>query len=232
VSALLFLALSGCVSAPVPMTFERHAPQTPARCLVVFLPGRGDRASTFAERGFIEAFQQSGASVDLVAADATFGYYATGTISERLETDVIAPARARGAEQLWLVGNSMGGLGLFDYARRHPVDGVFALAPFLGPAALSDEVRAAGGLAAWNATDGDDYRQLWSSLQREVQEGRPAIYLGYGDQDRLAAQDSVLGAALPEGHVFHLAGAHDWVTWRKLLTQFLETSDFKHRCSR
>jgi pimeloyl-ACP methyl ester carboxylesterase len=229
--ALLFVVFAGCISAPVPMTFERHGLEKPARCLVVFLPGRGDRASTFTERGFIEAFEQSGASVDLVATDATLGYYVTGTISERLETDVIAPARARGAEQLWLVGNSMGGLGLFSYARRHPVDGVFALAPFLGPTALSDEVRAAGGLGAWNATDGDDYRQLWSSLQREVKEGRPTIYLGYGEQDRLASQDSVLGAALPEGHVFHVAGGHDWVTWRKLLQQFLERSDFKTRCA-
>jgi hypothetical protein len=58
----------------------------------------------------------------------------------------------------------------------------------------------------------------------------PTIYVGYGASDKLARQDEVLAAALPPDHVFHADGAHDWDTWRQLLGQFLQRSDFVRDC--
>lgn len=57
------------------------------------------------------------------------------------------------------------------------------------------------------------------------------IFLGYGDDDRLAAQDSLLAAALPRDHVFHAPGGHDWPTWRTLLHAVLRHPDFTRSCA-
>jgi pimeloyl-ACP methyl ester carboxylesterase len=205
-----------------------------AKCLVVLLPGRGDTAETFRERGFVESLLNSGADLEVIAADATLGYYAAGIISERLEADVIAPVR--GDQKVWLVGVSMGGLGVFDYARRHPgqVEGVIALAPFLGPASLAEEIRAAGGLRAWKSSGlGDeDYRELWAWLRDATASGAPEISLGYGEADRLAKEDSVLAEVLPADHVSRAPGGHEWKVWKPLFGKLLATSRLASSCRR
>ena len=229
---ILLLPLLGCrLAAPTPMTSLRFGREG-GTCLVVLLPGRGDSATTFLHRGFVEALLQSGADVEIISADATLGYYAAGTISERLEADLIEPARHD--RKVWLVGVSMGGLGVFDFARRHEaqVEGVIALAPFLGPESLGDEIRAAGGLRAWkNAGSGDeDYRELWAWLRDATVSGNPELFLGYGEADRLASQDGVLGAALPSEHVARGPGGHEWRVWSVLFKELLAKSQLPSRC--
>src|SRR4051812_6356170 len=101
------------MAAPVPM--RALADPLPsgekARCLLVFLPGVADRSWTFREEGFVEARRARNLSVDVVAADSTVGYYLRGIDARRLEHDVIRPARAKGYEQVWMAGVSMGGFG-------------------------------------------------------------------------------------------------------------------------
>ena len=94
----------------------------------------GDHAERFREQGFVEDLQNSNLSIDIRATDATMGYYVKGTLLDRLETDVITLAKARGYEEIWLVGSSMGGLGTLLYSRMRSaeVTGVLAMAPFLG----------------------------------------------------------------------------------------------------
>ena len=240
------LGVCGCKSffpAPSPMAsvFDPLPAQKPAKCLVVLLPGAGDTAETFRKEGFVEAIQSSGAAADVVAANATLGYYLRGNAAQQIETDVVAPLRTRGYGQIWVVGISMGGFGSLHYAELFPahVDGVLALAPFLGDKSLGEEIRNAGGLEKWTpdeaapVTEENYQRQLWSWLHNTVtgkQKG-PAIYLGYGDQDGLGAQDSVLGAALPKDHVFGAPGGHDWPPWRALLQQFLKSPEFQRACT-
>src|SRR5262249_3963270 len=108
---LFFCAASlvaGCASwlpAPVPMTaIEYPSGTAPARCLMVFLPGLGDRGERFEQRGFVSDVRAQHLSIDMVAADASLGYYAKGILTERLFTDVIAPRSSPGYEQVWLVG--------------------------------------------------------------------------------------------------------------------------------
>lgn len=242
--ALLLCACARWFPAPVPMrSIEWHQPaaKPQARCLIVFLPGMGDDAEEFERQGFVAEVKKNDLSVDMVAANATLGYYARGTFPERLATDVIGPARARGYEQLWLVGMSMGGLGTVYYARSHAADvtGVLALAPYLGERELIDEIRGQGGLATWqgppkvDVMNEDNYqRELWRWLQAVTrrQEPGPNIYLGYGRADKLARQDELLAAALPEGHTYLVDGAHDWETWKVVLGEFLQTSELARTC--
>jgi len=242
---IAFLCLIGCglMRAPTPMTSLRDPPPagTTARCLVLLLPGAGDRASTFREEGFVAAIQRSGASVDIVAANATIGYYLKGRAAGRIEADVAAPARARGYEKVWILGISMGGFGAFHYTQQFSshVDGVAAFAPYLGDRSLGAEIEAAGGLASWTPdapatlTKKNYQRQLWSWLHQVTTPGQPgpSIYLGYGADDRLAPQNAILAAALPVNHVFHAQGGHDWPVWRGLLQQFLTRSDFARDCA-
>ena len=72
-----------------------------------------------------------------------------GTFLERLATDVIAPAKARGYDEIWMMGPSMGGFGSLFYARAHTTDitGVLSIAPFLGDEDLDQGDRGRGRFA-------------------------------------------------------------------------------------
>jgi pimeloyl-ACP methyl ester carboxylesterase len=237
--------LSGCASmlpAPAPLrSIEYAIAATPAKCLFVLLPGAGDRAETFEQRGFIEELRGRSLSIDIRATDATLGYYAKATFLDRLNADVIAPAKARGYREIWLVGPSMGGFGSLFYARAHTADitGVLAIAPFLGDRGLIEEIAAAGGLPKWQAParveqmNRDTYqREMWRWLQAATQgrEAAPLIFAGYGTSDRLGRADALLTAELPPSRVFLTEGAHEWGAWRRVLKSFLESPDFSTHC--
>ena len=235
----------GCVAlmpAPAPLrSVEYESPQQPAKCLFVLLPGAGDHAERFREKGFVEDLQNSKLSIDIRAVDATMGYYMKGTLLDRLEADVITPAKAVGYEEIWLVGPSMGGLGSLLYSRMHSaeVTGVLAIAPFLGDQDLIEEIAAAGGLRQWQAPPRvdalslDNYqRELWRWLQAATQgrEAAPPIFLGYGTSDRLSRADSLLAEALPASRVFLTTGGHEWPAWRRVLASFLQSPEFATHC--
>jgi pimeloyl-ACP methyl ester carboxylesterase len=207
----------------------------------VLLPGAGDRAETFEQRGFVEELRNRSLSIDIRATDATFGYYMKGTILERLATDVIAPAKAHGYKEIWLAGPSMGGFGSLFYARAHTADitGVLTIAPFLGDKDLIAEITATGGLKKWQAParvdemNRDNYqREIWRWLQAATQgkEAAPLIFAGYGTSDGLSAADSLLAAELPPARVFLTTGAHEWPAWQRVLKSFLDSPDFATHC--
>ena len=241
-ASVLALSCSCLRLLPAPSPMRAVAALRPggARCLVVLLPGAGDSAEDFARHGFVEALSRA-ASVDVVSADATLGYYVKNTFLERFGADVLTPARARGYAETWLVGPSMGGYGALAYASQHPgeVQGVLALAPWLGDRDLEAEIRAAGGLAKWpppppETPNADNYqRQLWRWLKARTLGGAPGptLYVGWGRADRLGSADLLLAEALPPDHVYATAGGHDWEPWRALLGTFLATSDFARRCA-
>ena len=174
----VLLPALGCAAwlpAPVPMTsISDVAPSGKGRCLVVFLPGRGDSAEDFVREGFVGALRERKLSVDIVAANATLGYYLKNTLVDWLSADVLDAWLAKGYEQVWAIGNSMGGLGTLIYPLRKPgvLTGILALAPYLGDEPLIHEIEKQGGLAKWAAPpkattfDQDNYQgQLWRWLQ-------------------------------------------------------------------
>ena len=198
--------------------------------LVVFLPGRGDRAEDFEERGFLAAARKAGLEADVLAVDAHLAYYYKRVITQRLWEDVILPARARGYRRLFAVGISLGGLGAITLADEHPdaVAGLFVLAPYLGEPELAREIEAAGGLARWSgeASEGD-FRGVWGFLRGYAAgEARPPLWLAYGESDRYAYGHRLLAAALPKERVLVTAGGHDWKAWDRLWSEFLARGAF------
>lgn len=229
VLSLLGLLAAGCFRpqpATVPLRTLPVSAGNDSRCLVVFLPGRGDVPEDYVRNGFGEALRQAGSQCDMVGVDAHMGYYFEGSIVERLEQDVIGPARARGVERVWLVGISLGGLGSLLYAREHPegIAGIVLLSPFLGTEDVTSEVAAAGGLRSWKPPQSPgerDFRGVWDWLQGYAPENggaanRPPLYLAYGARDRFAEVDAMLAEVLPKDRVFTLPGHHTWRTWRRL----------------
>ena len=243
VCSALALSLSGCklfYGAPVPMHSIVYADQSgPAKCLLVLLPGLGDADKAFEDNRFISMVREQKLSVDLVAADATLGYYLRGMVVERLDADVVAKTRGRYAAT-WLVGVSMGGMGSLLYARDHGAEarGLLLLAPYLGDDKLVEEIRAAGGPLRWKgpareAVTADNYqRQAWGWLAEVIsrRQAGPEIYLGYGSKDKSARNHGVLAGALPPDHVYRDEGDHDWGPWRSLFAQFLTSSAFAREC--
>ncbi len=243
---VLGLLLSGCFripAAPTPMAFVADPlPAGKAKCLLVLLPGMRDRAEDFRAEHFVEDLRASGLSADLVSADATMGYYLQSIAAQRLEEDVIGPARAKGYEKVWLLGISMGGYGALNYTMLFPehVDGVAAFAPFLGDDAVVQQIREAGGLAKWappaptREMNSDNYTaQLWGYLHR-ITAGElpmPELYVGSGNSDRMLPAVEVLAASLQKDHVLTTKGGHAWGPWRALLRQFLSASAFEKQCS-
>ncbi|MCA9659678.1 MAG: alpha/beta fold hydrolase [Myxococcales bacterium] len=232
--ALLGLAvavLAACATAKKnqPMATLRH-PAAPERAdtLVVLLPGAGDSATTYDREGFIAAAREAGSAVDLVAVDAHAGYYFGRTLTDRLWEDVLAPARAEGYRQIWLVGISMGGLGALLTAQRHAdaIDGVVLLAPYLGKRRTIEQIAAAGARAWEPAPEAGSYDyELWRWLKGYQDPGaaRPALYLGYGTEDRGAGAHALLAELLPPEQTFTAPGGHDWPVWRPLWREILSS---------
>lgn len=190
-----------------------------ADTLVILLPGRFDEADDFRERKFAEIAREAGAGFDVAAADAHIGYYAGGAVAERLEDDVVLPARRAGYKKVWLAGISLGGLGSLIYLEHYPrgVDGVFLMAPYLGESDAAETVRLAGGLLAWQPPDlprdeMDFSTRIWAAA-REVVTGGTPVLLAYGGDDDLAPQHEVLAGALSADRVRVFPGGHEWAPW-------------------
>jgi pimeloyl-ACP methyl ester carboxylesterase len=211
----------------------------PGRRLFVFLPGRRDRASDFLQRGFIALAQGKIPGLDCVAADATIGYYFDGSIADRLQAEIIGPARAAGYSEIWLVGVSMGGLGAFFHERAYPgqVRGLILLAPFVGDdLKLFAEIDAAGGAVAWAALQpaatrpdrAEFQKELWRFLGRlgTNKTLQLEIWIGYGDTDRLLAGIERLRSVIPPERILRLSGGHSWAVWTTGFTQILAKIDW------
>lgn len=246
----LFLA-AGCFQpVTIPMqTIRYDSPNQQAhRLLVVFLPGRGDPITVFQKEGLVEAVRRRGLHADMVAVNAHMGYYANGTVFARLKEDVIGPAKARGYEQIWLVGNSLGGYGSLNYVHEYPDDitGVVLLGPFLGPKKIVDEIKQGGGILQWTpaeikkGTEDEWDKHLWLWIKDRVQqekfwfraeeceqkECKPKVYLGYGRGDRFSYGQDFLASLMPPAHVIVIDGGHDWTTWTMLWNMFLDKNIF------
>ena len=237
----LALLLAGCGfwrPATVPLRViaaDAHCASRPDT-LLVLLPGSYSLPEDFEREGFVAALRERRIAVDLRLVDAHVAYYRERSIIDRLRADVIAPARAQGYRHIWIAGISLGGLGAMLYAQARPedIDGIVALAPYLGSRDIAAQIAQAGGLRAWTPADGspgaDDLDgNLWRSLKQRAGAGPDAgspeapFVLGYGLTDRFVFNDDVLAAALPPSRVFTTDGGHDWPVWKRLWRQLLPT---------
>ena len=217
------IALAACGIAPrteTPIPTIASNDERQSKTLLVMLPGRGDRAGSFVDAGFLELDDSD--KFDRVAVDAHFGYYMKRNLIPRLHEDVIQPAKNAGYESIWLLGVSMGGMGSILYANAHPdvIDGVVLLAPYLGDPELAAEIQASGGLANWNADQSDfpaHEVDTWRWLQKTRSDAEPVpILMGYGLDDKFAGFYAPLQDEIDGLRIYTEDGAHNWTTWRKL----------------
>lgn len=201
--------------------------------LLVYLPGRGDSAEDFEKRGMWSLLKEQGGAFDAIAVDAHLGYYIKMSIVERVMKDIVQPARSKGYKEIWVVGNSMGGLGSLLVEKVHPGtwDGMFLLAPFLGDdKSLYRQFDDAGGVRNWDPhvkfarTDFSPRLWLWLKEWPDNYEDRPELYLGYGDSDRLRLGIDYFSQLLPSKRVFESSGGHNWEVWLTLFENMLAGS--------
>ena len=237
-AAVLAMAVmvGGCSGKKPLETLQYESEPVHHKGLVVFLQGMGGTTNCFiagnkcfAAEGFVEAVRTRGLPYDMVAPGAHFGYYKDRTLEERLRTDVILPAKARGYERIWLVGVSMGGLGSLLYLKQHPedVDGVLTLGPFLGYDKIIDEIAAAGGVEQWQSGSfdrQDDWqRMMWQWLkERDRQPDAAPIFLGFGANDPYVKAHRLLAGILPPQQVLEVDGGHSFSTFKRVWEIFLD----------
>lgn len=241
--ALAATGLAGCGTwfRPSPVTmdllFDDQACTQQAPALLVLLPGVHMAPAEMLEQGMVQAVRQRRLAVDVVLADAQLNYIYDGSMLQRLRQDVIGPLRARGYRRVWLTGISLGGYVALGYAMRHPdeIEGVLTLGPYLGRRPLVQAVGAAASPAQWRQTaqprEAEDFdHTLWMWLTQRPAEA-PALYLGYGSEDRFAEGHRTLAGLLPPGQVDAVPGGHDWAPWRSLWARWLDRGLLPTRCT-
>jgi hypothetical protein len=220
-----------------PATEPLRTLAAPARCatapdtLIVMLPGNYSMPEEFESEGFVRILRERQVASDVVMVDAHFAYYRNRSIADRLQADVLVPARARGYRSIWLVGISLGAVGSMIHADAWPgeASGIVMLGPYLGERQTAEQIRDAGGLGAWAAPDRakDDVDSVlwrWLKAQTGPADGspRPALYLGYGVEDRFVFNQDLLAESLPPARVFKAPGGHDWHAWTPLWRRIVE----------
>ena len=200
---------------------------TPGRhadILMLLLPGACHGPRDFVEAGFVSAVRERGLSMDIVMAALEFEHVADASGIDRVYADILAPLRARYRE-IWLAGISIGGYVAMACAQRYAglAHGLLLLAPYPGNRVTTNEIRAAGGLAAWSPAElaeDDIERRNWHWLKTHA--GPPEIFLAYGEDDRFAGSHGMMAEALPRSHVLQVPGDHVWPVWGRLWDDFLD----------
>jgi len=174
----------------------------PTDRLLIMLPAAKAEPEQFLEHGFIEALRERNLPLDVLLVDAHSDYYLDGDIVDRLDTEVVRPMAAKGYQELWLAGISLGGLGCVAYACRTEarLAGLLLLAPFLGVRGADREPEMLALIARCQTGE----RRL------------PNIFLGYGAQDRYATASQRLAQLIPAENTVTIDGGHDWPTWNAL----------------
>ncbi len=228
-------AATGCYTSKGPLGAIYYNNQVDRKNhLFVFLHGRGGSARDFEDNGFVQEIRKEGLPFDMVAVEASLGYYANQSIVDRLKEDVIGPAKAGGYEHIWLVGVSMGGLGALFYTMAYPedIDGLLLLSPYLGDAPVIKDISDSGGLLKWHPgepveIDQADWQKiLWKWLQSYTskQKNIAGFYLAYGIDDKFFHANNLLAEVLPGSHVFTVKGGHEWSVWKALWSEFIKNA--------
>lgn len=229
--ALLAMLLGACV---LPRPTQNVLPsqyypaiEEPSTTLLIMLPGIQDSMLDFKRNGLVDLVHEIKPDWDMLAVDAHIGYYRQRSIIDRLREDIVVPAHARGYDQIWLTGPSLGGFGSLLYACRDSnkqVDGVIAIAPYLGERAILKAIDNAGGAANWQAQDAGEVieRELWTCLR-----DTPAaeLWLGWGSEDRMRRGNALLAELLLPEQVFNRPGGHRWDIWIELWREILQAQD-------
>jgi hypothetical protein len=237
--AVLF-ALTGCIairSTEGPMHFVEDKLSCPSqpKTLIVFLPGAREIPEDLVKEGFVKAMRDRHIQADMKILDSHYAFFSKLEIVDRLEKEVMIPARAKGYSQIWFTGISLGGFGTLIYGAsqsrakapdpKNMYDGFFVMAPYMGEKKVWESIQSVG-LANWQAPkDGDFNVDLWrwlSDYNKADKSSLPQAYIGYGTEDFLAPPNRVFGSILPEDRHLKEPGKHDWPPWKTLWARWLD----------
>ncbi|MEZ4383094.1 MAG: hypothetical protein R3A79_17335 [Nannocystaceae bacterium] len=223
-TAALACALVGKEIRPPLREYPYHtgARRRPTDDLLMLIAGATDTPEDLEKHGVIELLRDTGCRSDILVVYRLAPSYVIGDLATDLRADVIAAGDRK--RRVWL-GMSAGGLVTFEYARlfTDDVDRIVALAPFLGPKLIVDEIAEAGGLAEWRPSPPiESIERTWEWL-RGYAEGakRPRLDLLWGEEDPGREGLELLAAALPERQRHRGAGDHGWEAFMGLLEGFL-----------
>lgn len=232
---LLALGLQSCyylqsAQAPIrtlsyPIASETSGGRA-AKDLLILLPGIRDYPEAFEKHRFIDAINQSGVAMDVLAVDAHYRYYAKRNLLDRLKEDVVEPSFAKGYQRLHFAGISLGGYGALLYMREYPEDvsSVLLLAPYLGEPEHYAHLLDPSTPPAASVLE--DEANIWPWLKTLSYSQRLKIFLGYGRSDSYAVSHNILANLLPSGQVKVIDGEHRWTTWQLLWPQLLASAGF------
>ncbi len=193
--------------------------------LMVMLPGVAMRPEAIFEAGFASVIERRALPLDLVSVDIDGVGLGAVDRWERLQRELIDPARARGV-QVWLGGISLGGLVAMAHVAARPgvAAGLCLLAPYPGSRPSTNVIDRAGGPDRWRPTE-EDLRdpelRVWQWLQRP-----PAdlpVFIGHGSDDRFADRIQQVADRFPPASRHTVEGGHDWAAWLPLWERFLDT---------
>ena len=195
---------------------------------LVLLSGTYSEPEDFVREGFPDAMGEHGIRAELVMAGMRAGWFADGTIVDRIRESLVEPARARGRSRIWLAGISLGGLAALSYAarRQHDLAGIVLIAPYPATRVVLDEMDRAGGLDRWRPQlppEGDLEREAWLWLAAPAS-SRPPVHCYFASGDRFASGQRRMAQALSPQLVRELPGGHDWTAWKALWNEFLSNS--------
>ena len=221
-------ALSGCLflAKPAPQipTELLPAPSGHADRLVIVLPGRGDDLAMLRKSGIADVIQQSLPNADVLLAEVTLAYYMQGRATQRMHSEIVEPAKQKNYREIYLAGASMGGMGVLMYEREYPNDmsGLILMAPYMGDAALTKEIKAAGGVTHWDPgpvppelsrdlVPKEEWRVVksWSASSPRSKN----VWLICGRSDRLHEAAKLIAPELPTDHFIEVDGSHAWKVW-------------------
>ncbi len=232
---VLGLALPGCAYfVNKPLNTLEYKDTKSHENLFVFLRGLGGSHRSFEAEGMVEEVRKRSIPFDMVAPNAHFGYYSQRTLVQRLEADVMRPARQKGYKNIWLVGISMGGLGSMLFIREKPeyVQGAFLISPFLGYDDMVKEIENQKGVHSWEPGEfnpNDDWeRMLWHWIKTKVAGSvELPVFLGFGRSDRYRRGQKLLSTVLADDRFQIIEGGHDYATFKKLWVDFLDNRRFE-----
>jgi hypothetical protein len=234
------LTVSGCYlfySASKPMKYIEKNRAGKGKNLIIFLPGRQDRAEDFIKEGFLDVVKEKNIEADLIFADAHFGYYINRNLRDRLSEDIIQPAMGKGYEKIILIGVSAGGLGSILYSMKHEnqIDAIVAISPYLGDEEILEEIKNQGGVRNWKVDKKPDEEEEWQRAMwywikenySKENEKAPILFVGSGREDYVMEGVRLLIPLIPEERTVFVKGKHEWEPWREILGKILEKKTFR-----
>ena len=198
--------------------------------LVVLLRGFGNGNDYFEKLGWIDQLQNRHPSYDVIVPDLHYGYYREDSFIQRLNEDVIMPAKKKGYTSIWLLGISMGGLGTIMTSEKfsESITRIFLIAPYLGDGLIQKEIEKSGSLKKWNMQSENQSAwqfKLWAHLKSLSMRKKVPVYLGYGVEDKMPGLN-FLHSALPREQIVTVDGGHKDIAFTRIFEQMLNKGYF------